>query len=85
MQEEQNVKSLFQHRIRDVVLFSHMVHHVQETNGKKLVARWNHRIIKNSRSCVAEMGRRGDKLSPLTNSVCHAGATPVNVRCMRVG
>ena len=38
MQEEQDVESLLQHWVWDVVFFTHMVHHVQETGDGEVNA-----------------------------------------------
>ena len=84
MQEEQDVESLLQHRIRDVILFSHMVHHVQESGVIESTAREKQGINKGSRSSVAEVGRRSNKFSSLPNSVCHAGVILVSRRTMGV-
>ena len=71
MQEEQNIEGFLQNWIWNVVLFSHVIHHVQETCGAGLASQLNQRMAKDSRSGVAEVGGRGDKLSTLANSVRH--------------
>lgn len=85
MQEEQDIESLFQHRIWDIVLFSHVVHHVQESRVIEPTPQQDREMNKGSRSSVTEMGRRSNKLSPLANSVCHASVALVNGRMMPVG
>ena len=85
MQEEQNVEGFLQHWVRDVVFFSHMVHHEQETCGAVLTPQRNQRMTRSSRSGVAEMGRRGNKFSPLANPVRHAGVALVSNGTVHVG
>ena len=89
MQEEQNIEGFLQNWIRNVVLFSHVIHHVQETCGVGSTPERNQRMTKGSRSSVAEVGGRGNKFSTLANSVRHTGwarsaAEPsTQVRCSR--
>jgi len=75
MQEEQNIEGLFQNWIWNVVLFSHVVHHVQEACSAGLMSQRNQSTTKGSRSSVAEVGGRDDKFSTLANSVRHTGWT----------
>jgi len=85
MQEEQNIEGFLQHWIWDVVLFSHVVHHVQETCGMGLTPQLDQKMTEGSRSSIAEVGRRGYKFSSLANSVRHAVVTLVSDRTMRMG
>ena len=59
-----------------------MIHHVQEPCDIALTPQRHQRVTRGSRSGVAEVGRRSNKLSPLANSVRHTGVTLVSNTAM---